>query len=239
MIAKVLIIYLILLYIFHKITFFNYFQKILYSDFYVKDKINMRALLYEPYNFSDIRNIIMSTLATPYGLTIVLMTFMTTLFGYISTKWYCLFIILSYFLLIISHYVFYTQNVGWVPVFLRLIFFFIPIMNIVFGNNEYIDKRTGLKTYGKDNLTSISVLLLSILIYFVVSYNYISDLGKYDVKNKEDYKKIYKGKWVFTSLLLPIYISLFVILRNMNVTNTVVISFFIGFLFTLSSYILY
>ena len=70
MYVKVLIVYLVCFYVLNTVSFFKPLQQKLYSSFYVKDENNIRGLMYEPYDFSDVRNILLGILITPYGLSV-------------------------------------------------------------------------------------------------------------------------------------------------------------------------
>jgi len=181
----------------------------------------------------------MSTCATPYGLTILMMTFMTILFGYISLKWYTFFIFLTYILLIISHYLVYITRWGWLPILTRGIFLAIPILKIIFEGNGSTETKSGIKQYGKDKSSVFIVLITVGILDYIVSYNYTPELGKYTIKNKEDYRRVYTPKWIFVSFIIPIYISLYVIFKSMGLTNAFIGGILLSFIFIVFSYILY
>lgn len=239
MIKKALILYSVLLYLFHSLELFKNYQRFIYSDFYVSNKLDTRSLIYSPYDFSDVRNILMSICITPYGLTLLMLSFMTILFGYISNKWYIFFIFIVYILLIISHYLVYTKNVGWIPYIVRILFFSIPILKITFSDGGSIERKAEIKKYGQDNSSAFIVILMIGVLNFIVSYNYTEELGEYTIKNEKDYRKIYTPKWIFVSFIIPIYLYLYFILTDIGVTNTFVKSFVLGFIFILFSYIFY
>lgn len=237
MIIKVLIFYIILLYSLHRFELFEIVQRFLYSEFYVSNRVNMRALIYEPYDFSDVHNIIMASCATPYGLTLLLMTFMTILFGYITIKWYALFTVMSYILLIISHYAIY-QGSEWVPMVVRMLVYVVPVLNMVFFSPPS-DRTQNINKYKSGLGTNIPVLFIMVILDRIITYNYKPDLGKYTIANPTDYKRIYTPKWVFTSFLIPIYIMTHIGLTNMGVNNAVVKAIAIGFIFIVVSYGMY
>ena len=71
MFIKILIFYAVLFYVLNTLTMFKSLQEHIYTSFYVKDENNIRGLMYEPYDFSDVRNILLGILITPYGLSLL------------------------------------------------------------------------------------------------------------------------------------------------------------------------
>ena len=241
MYVKVLIVYLVCFYVLNTVSLFKPLQQRVYSSFYVKDENNIRGLMYEPYDFSDIRNILLGILITPYGLSVLLFLFITVILGYLSYRWFITLFLLSYIILIIAHYFVYTK--GNDPIDAVMVYFirFIPLLftifNYFFGSAEtYYENKKKIK---REGITFILVII-AVLIDYIVIYNYIPEEGKYDINNKEDYNRVFVPKWEFVSQLIPIYILLFVILReNVGLNNTFVMAGTIGLFVSIGSYILY
>ena len=241
MYVKVLIVYLVCFYVLNTVSLFKPLQQRLYSSFYVKDENNIRGLMYEPYDFSDIRNILLGILITPHGLSVLLFLFITVILGYLSYKWFITLFLLSYIIMILAHYFVYIRGDG--PIdgamiyLIRLIPFLVTIINYSLGTPEtYYENKKKLKSGG---ITFILVII-AVLIDYIVIYNYIPEEGKYDINNKEDYNRVFVPKWKFVSQLIPIYLLLFVILReNVGLNNTFVMAGTIGLFVSIGSYILY
>lgn len=236
MLVKVLIVYSILFILFHKLNIFNYIHKYLYGKLYVKDKLDISALLYAPYDFSNIRNIILSFLATPYGLWIISLSLLVILFGYISHTWFIIFSLIVYILLVIGYYiVFINEKSIYIYYVSRLIMLLIPFIRLSLNIGS---TKEAVKIYGEQVGPTFILLALLILIEYTITYNYKPDLGEYTVKNINDYNRIYNPKWIFITFIIPIYIMIYILLRSINLTNTVVISFTLMFLFLLFSYLI-
>ena len=238
MLIKLLIIYCIFFVLFHGLDIFKNIHKYLYGDIYVKDRIDINGLLYAPYDFSDISNIILSILMNPYGLTLITLTLVVIIFGHISHKWFILFSLVGYLLLIIGHYI-VSMNEGSnnIYIFSRLIMMMLPFLRLVF--NIGLSTNTA-KIYAREVGPSFLIIMFLIFLEYLVSYNYNPNLGKYDVKNTKDYQRVYNPKWIFVSFIVPIYIMLYVILKDyISLTNTFVISSSILILFFIISYFMH
>lgn len=238
MLVKLLILYCVILIVFHKLDFFKTIHKNLYGELYVKDKIDINGLLYSPYDFSDISNILLSILINPYGLTIITLTLVVIVLGYISNKWFILFTLIAYLLLIIGHYVVtINKDSNTVYIFSRVIMLMTPFFRLVF--NIGLSTNTA-KIYAQQVGPSFILIMFFIFLEYLVTYNYDPDLGDYTVNNKRDYSRVYNPKWIFVSFIVPIYIMLYIILKDyFSVTNTFVISSSILLLFFMISYILH
>tara|TARA_B100000900_G_scaffold412980_1_gene435891 strand:+ start:5305 stop:6024 length:720 start_codon:yes stop_codon:yes gene_type:complete len=239
MLLKIFIIYSILFYLFHTLDEFNSYNKLLYSDFYVDDKTNIRGLMYEPYDFTDIKNIILSLLATPYGLTIIMLSLIVITIGYISYKWFIIFTFICYVILIIGHNIVLLNTEKSILLYymVRISILLLPLFSLLYSAGVSVDT---VKVYREQSGMSFVIIMILILLEYIVTYNYDPSLGKYTVKNKEDYEKIYKPKWIFISQILPMYIMLFIILRNyVKLTNTFILSFSLLTYFSIFSYIFY
>lgn len=239
MLLKIFIIYSILFYLFHTLDEFNSFQKLLYTSFYVKDEINVRGLMYEPYDFTDIKNIILSMLATPYGLTIIMLSLVVITLGYISYKWFIIFTFICYILLIIGHNIVLLNTEESIIVYymIRFSVLLLPFFSLVYSAGLSVET---VKVSRKQTGTSFFIIISLIFMEYLVTYNYEPHLGKYTVENKDEYKRIYNPKWIYISFIIPIYIMLFMILRDYSgLTNTFIISFSLLTYFSIFSYIFY
>ena len=239
MLIKIFIIYSILFYLFHKLDEFNSFHKLLYTDFYVKDKINIRGLMYEPYDFTDIKNIILSILATPYGLTIIMLSLIVITLGYISYKWFILFTTICYVILIIGHNIVLLNTEESIILYyiIRFSILLLPFFSLIYSAGLSVDT---FKVYKQQTGISFFIIMFLIFVEYLVTYNYDPKLGKYTVDNKDDYERIYNPKWIYVSFIIPIYIMLFMILREyIGLTNTFIISFSLLMYFSIFSYIFY
>ena len=238
MLIKLLIIYCIFFVLFHDLDIFKNIHKYLYGDIYVKDRIDINGLLYAPYDFSDISNIILSILMNPYGLTLITLTLVVIILGYISHKWFILFSLAAYLLLIIGHYIIsINEDSNNIYIVSRLIMILIPFLRLVF--NIGLSTNTA-KIYAREVGPSFLIIMFLIFLDYLVTYNYYPELGKYDVKNAKDYQRVYNPKWIFVSFIVPIYIMLYIILREyISLTNTFVISSSILILFFIISYLIH
>lgn len=238
MINKILIIYLIILYLFHSLEFFKNAHKYLYGELYTNKKIDINKLLYAPYDFSDISNIILSILVNPYGLTIIILSLLVIILGYVSNKWFILFSLMTYILLIIGHYlVNLNKDSNTIYFSSRAIMLFIPFIRLIF--NIGLSTNTA-KIYTQQVGPSFLVIMFLVFVEYFVTYNYDPDLGEYTVNNIKDYQRVYNPKWIFVSFIVPIYIMLYVILKDyFLLTNTFVISSSILLMFFITSYIIH
>lgn len=238
MIAKVLIIYLIILYLFHSLEFFKNIHKYLYGELYAKEKVDIKGLMYAPYDFSDISNILLSILVNPYGLTIITLSLLVIILGYVSHKWFILFSLIAYILLIIGHYIVnLNEKSNTIYLSSRAIMLMIPFIRLIF--NIGLSTNTA-KIYTQQVGPSFIFIMFLVFIEYLVTYNYDPELGDYTVTNIRDYQRVYNPKWIFVSFIVPIYIMLYIILKDyFSVTNTFVISSSILFMFSATSYIMY
>lgn len=238
MIVKILIIYLIILYIFHKLSFFKNIRKYLYGELYAKDKIDINKLMYAPYDFSDISNIILSILVNPYGLTLITLSILVIILGYIKNRWFILFSLISYLLLIIGHYfVILNEDSNTIYISSRVIMLMIPFIRLIYDVGLSTNTT---KIYIQQVGPSFIFIMFLIFVEYLVSYNYDPDLGEYTVKNIRDYQRVYNPKWIFASFIVPIYIMLYIILKDyILLTNTFVISSSILLIFFITSYIIH
>ena len=238
MLIKFFIIYCIILILFHRLDVFINIHKYLYGELYVKDGVDINGLLYAPYDFSDIPNIILGILLNPYGLSIITLTLMVVIMGYISHRWFVLLSLLTYLLLIIGHYLMNTNNNSALISFSsRIAMLMVPFLRLIF--NIGLSTNTA-KIYANQVGPSFIIIAFFIFLEYTVTYNYDPDLGEYTVNDVKDYKRIYNPKWIFVSFIVPIYIMIYIILRdNVNLTNTFVISSTISFIFFVISYFLH
>ena len=238
MIAKVLILYLIILYLFHSLELFKNIRKYLYGELYANEKIYINKLLYAPYNFSDISNILLSILVNPYGLMIITLSLLVIILGYISNKWFIIFSLIAYILLIIGHYlVNLNKDSNTIYFSSRAIMLMIPLIRLIF--NIGLSTNTA-KIYTQQVGPSFIVIMFLVFVEYLVTYNYDPDLGEYTVNNIRDYKRIYNPKWIFVSFIVPIYIMLYIILKDyFLLTNTFIISSSILLIFLITSYIIH
>lgn len=238
MLIKILIIYCIILILFHRLDIFKNSHKYLYGELYVKDKVDINGLLYAPYDFSDISNIILGILLNPYGLSIIALTLMVVIMGYVSHRWFVLFSLLTYLLLIIGHYLININKESVLVYFAaRITMLMIPFLRLIF--NIGLSTNTA-KIYANQVGPSFIIIVFFIFLEYTVTYNYDPDLGEYTVNDVKDYKRIYNPKWIFVSFIVPIYIMIYIILRDyVNLTNTFVISSTISFMFFVISYFLH
>lgn len=244
MYVKVLIVYLVCFYVLNTVSLFKPLQQRLYSSFYVKDENNIRGLMYEPYDFSDVRNILLGVLITPYGLSVLLFLITTILLSYISYRWFLSFYFLFFISMILAHYFIYVQSKGYggAVIVIRLL---PSIMTMLAAAAPSSVSKNNISTYstaraGKKFLVGTTLIFLLGIVDYVVSYNYVPEKGKYEINTEDDYKRIFIPKWKFVSQLIPIYILLFVILREkFEITNPFIIAATIGTLFSIGSYILY
>ena len=238
MLIKFFIIYCIILILFHRLDVFINIHKYLYGELYVKDGVDINGLLYAPYDFSDIPNIILGILLNPYGLSIITLTLMVVIMGYISHRWFVLLSLMTYLLLIIGHYLMNTNNNSVLIYFSsRIAMLMVPFLRLIF--NIGLSTNTA-KIYANQVGPSFIIIAFFIFLEYTVTYNYDPDLGEYTVNDVKDYKRIYNPKWIFVSFIVPIYIMIYIILRdNVNLTNTFVISSTISFIFFVISYFLH
>ena len=179
MLVKLFILYCIIFYLFHTLKIFKSYQKELYTEFYFKDTLDINGLMYEPYNFSDISNSILSVLATPYGLTIIMFTILVIIAGSIPHRWFILLIFVSYMLLIIGHNLTVMNNNSRVYYYSsRIIMLTIPFIRLIFNIGV-----TNLKVIGKVYVDQVGpsfiLIMFFLMLEYVISYNYNKDLGKY------------------------------------------------------------
>ena len=169
MINKILIIYLIILYLFHSLEFFKNAHKYLYGELYTNKKIDINKLLYAPYDFSDISNIILSILVNPYGLTIIILSLLVIILGYVSNKWFILFSLMTYILLIIGHYlVNLNKDSNTIYFSSRAIMLFIPFIRLIF--NIGLSTNTA-KIYTQQVGPSFLVIMFLVFVeYFVTNF---------------------------------------------------------------------
>ena len=112
-----------------------------------------------------------------------------------------------------------------------------PFLRLVF--NIGLSTNTA-KIYAQQVGPSFIFIMFLIFLDYLVTYNYDPDLGEYTVNNKRDYIRIYNPKWIFVSFIVPIYILLYVILKdNFSLTNTFVISSSLLMIFVITSYIIH
>tara|TARA_B110000208_G_scaffold190560_1_gene254750 strand:+ start:2484 stop:3158 length:675 start_codon:yes stop_codon:yes gene_type:complete len=223
---------------------------------YFKNGLDVRALMYGPYYFTDVESIILGITITPYSASVLLFSVMTMIIGYISYKWFYLLCLIAYMTLIIVHKTvsapdFEGRNI----VFgLRILVFFLWLVSIFIQGRGVQDLNpTGQavwKIHGNNVLKHIMsprplAAMLMMLVISIVEYNYKPGEGEYtvpiDTKNyNEKYISIYKSPWIFSITLIPIFFMLFAILRSrFNLTNTFILSASIITVFTLLSFILY
>lgn len=238
MIAKVLIIYLIILYLFHSLEFFKNIHKYLYGELYAKEKVDIKGLMYAPYDFSDISNILLSILVNPYGLTIIIFSVTVITLGYVSHKWFILFSLIAYILLIIGHYIVnLNKDSNTIYISTRVTMLMIPFIRLIF--NIGLSTNTA-KIYTQQVGPSFIIIMFLVFVEYLVTYNYDPDLGEYTIKNIKDYQRVYNPKWIFVSFIVPIYIMLYIILKDyFLLTNTFVISSSILLIFFITSYIIH
>ena len=200
--------------------------------------------MYEPYEFSDVRNILLGILITPYGLSLLLFLITTILLGYISYKWFLSFYFLFFIAMILAHYFIYVKSKGYggAVIVIRLL---PSITTMLAAAAPASLSKNNLSTYstaraGKKFLVGTTLICLLGIVDYVVSYNYVPEKGKYEINNEEDYKRVFVPKWILTSQVIPIYLLLFIILRErFEITNPFIIAATIGLLVSVGSYILY
>jgi hypothetical protein len=119
----------------------------------------------------------------------------------------------------------------------RIAMLMVPFLRLIF--NIGLSTNTA-KIYANQVGPSFIIIAFFIFLEYTVTYNYDPDLGEYTVNDVKDYKRIYNPKWIFVSFIVPIYIMIYIILRdNVNLTNTFVISSTISFIFFVISYFLH
>jgi len=119
----------------------------------------------------------------------------------------------------------------------RAIMLMIPFIRLIF--NIGLSSNTA-KIYTQQVGPSFIVIMFLVFVEYLVTYNYDPDLGEYAVNNIKDYQRIYNPKWIFVTFIVPIYIMLYIILKDyFLLTNTFVISSSILLIFFITSYIMH